>query len=105
MSKVRLKLNEVTQMIHVNSSTTLTPAQIDKVLIRAKEDYMYAKFYTDKYFIQVNFMKDGSISVASNIRADAFLNDYRRNERQGWKYATVKTFIYQWMQVYRKILY
>ncbi len=97
-------INESVQMIHISPSTHLMPAQIQYALQTAASNFMYAKFYTDKWFIQVNFMKDRTINVASNIKLPQFVADLWRMENQGWTMATVKQFVYQWMQISRSVL-
>ena len=98
-------INEDVQLIHISPTTKLTPPMITSILYRAMGNKMYAKFYTDKVFIQVNFAKDGTISVASNIRDGAFLRDYNNKCRIGWNFALVKSFIYQWMQASRSTIW
>ena len=95
-------VDESVQMVHISPSESLTPNTINQVLHRARLGYTYARFYTDKVFIQVNYMRDGTISVSSNIRNPAFLIDYKRNESYGWTESRVKYFVYQWMSHYRK---
>ena len=97
-------LNEDIQLIHIGSDTVLTNSAIQYALMRAASNYMYAKFYTDKYFIQVNFMKDNTINVSSNIVLPQFVYDLRRNEQLGWNIARTKNFVYNWMQICRKQL-
>lgn len=97
-------VNESVQMIHIGPSESLTPGVINQVLHKARLGYNYARFYTDKVFIQVNYMRDKTISVSSNIRNPAFLVDYRRNENYGWTESRVRYFVYQWMSHYRKEL-
>ena len=92
------------QMIHIGSNTVLTSTAIQYALMRASANFMYAKFYTDKYFIQVNFMKDGTINVSSNITNPVFVNDLHRQEKYGWTFSRTKNFVYQWMQISRRVI-
>lgn len=97
-------LNDDIQLIRVSPGVPLTPTRINTALQRAYSNKMYAKFYTDKYFIQVNFARDGSISVASNIRLPAFVNDLSRRSSKKWTIPDVKSFIFQWLQISRNLL-
>lgn len=98
-------LNDDVQLIRLYPNSALTPAKISQVLQRAQGNKMYAKFYTDKYFIQVNFARDGNISVSSNIRHQGFLQDLWKKNQIGWNMANVKAFIYQWMSLSRRVLH
>lgn len=95
-------INENVQMIHIGPTTKLTSTSILYALQRARASRTYAKFYTDKYYIQVNYMKDGSVNVASNITNIAFSNDLRRLDQQGWNDSRAKEFIYRWLQINRR---
>jgi hypothetical protein len=97
-------LVESVQMIHIGPNTVLTPTSIQYALQLAASNKMYAKFYTDKYFIQVNFMKDNTINVSSNIMMMQFVSDFHRNEKLGWSFSRAKNFVYQWMQISRRQL-
>lgn len=97
-------INENTQLIHIGPTTRLTSTSVMYALQRARSSRSYAKFYTDKYFIQVNYMRDGTMNVASNIVNPSFVNSLRRFEQQGWTDSRAKEFIYQWMQISRKTL-
>lgn len=98
-------INESVQMIHLGPTDKLTIDVINNALHAARIGYTYARFYTNNVFIQVNYMRDGTISVSSNIRSMPFLVDYRRQESYGWTEGRVKLFVYQWMQVCRQNLY
>lgn len=102
---MRRILNDDVQLVKINSGTILTPYMISSALQKAYGNKMYAKFYTNKLFIQVNFARDGNISVSSNIRSQAFLQDLWKKNQQGWTMSNVKAFIYQWMQISRRVLY
>ena len=101
---MRIKYEESTQLIHIDPNTTLTSTRINQVLISAKGCNSYAKFYTDKYFIQVNFMKDNTINVSTNIRLSQCIQDLWRKNKIGWNIDLAGQFVYQWMTVYRKLL-
>lgn len=98
-------IEESVQMIHIGPDTRLTPVTINYALQRAASNFMYAKFYTGKYFIQVNFMKDHTINVSSNIRNAQFQSDLYRYNSIGWTISLAKTFVYTWMQKSRRVLY
>lgn len=98
-------LNDDVQLVRLYPNSELTPAKINQVLQKAYGNKMYAKFYTDKHFIQVNFARDGNISVSSNIRHQGFLQDLWKKSQIGWNMANVKAFVYQWMQVSRRVLH
>lgn len=102
---MRRIINEDVQLIHIGPNTALTSIAVDTALRRAQSNKLYAKFYTDKVFIQVNFARDGNISVSSNIKTPSFMSEYSRLSNQGWTFTSVKNFVYQWMQISRKVLY
>lgn len=105
MVLLRRILNDDVQLVRVYHNTVLTTQRISLILQKAYHNKMYARFYTDKLFIQINFARNGDISVSSNIRSQAFLADYYRKSKQGWTFQNVKAFVYQWMQVSRRTLY
>ena len=98
-------IKEGVQLIHIGPNTDLTMTAINYALLRAKSRSMYAKFYTDKNFIQVNFMKDGTINVSTNIRYPACVNDLWKKNQIGWSLPLAKAFVYQWMQLSRRVIY
>lgn len=102
---MRRVLNDDVQMIEIHPHTILTTSVVRQALKRAQSNRMYARFYTKKYFIQVNFMRDGNISVASNIRHQSFLQDLWKKNQIGWNFANAVAFVYQWMGLSRKILH
>lgn len=97
-------LNESIQLIHIKPNVPLSASAVSYALQMASANRMYAKFYTDKYFIQVNFLKDYTISVSSNITLPHFIQSLRRYESRGWTFSSVKQFVYQWMQLNRRQL-
>lgn len=97
---------DMTKLIHVSPDTNLTPAIIGDAINQAYGLRTFAKFYTDKFYIQVNFDRiNQTITVASNIRSPQFTYDLYRNDKWGWNLPRVKAFIYQWMQISRRTLY
>lgn len=97
-------VDESVQLIHIDKDTVLSPSLVGDTIQRAYSNRMYAKFYTDKYFIQVNFSRDGNISVSTNIRSPQFIQDLWVNDRSGWSINKIKAFVYRWMQVQRRSL-
>lgn len=101
---MRKIIDESVQLIHIGPNTALTKTAIHYALMKASSNRMYAKFYTDNVFIQVNFMKDGSISVSSNIRYRGFVDALWKMEQRGWTFNSVKYFVFQWMNVNRRLI-
>lgn len=97
-------IKEAVQLIHIGPNTALTQTAILYALQRASANQMYAKFYTDKYYIQVNFMKDRTINVSTNITLPQCVSDLHRRDKLGWKVSSAKDFVYQWMQISRRLL-
>lgn len=105
MVQLKKILNDDVQLVRLYPNSVLTPAKISQILHKAYGNKMYAKFYTDKFFIQVNFARNGDISVSSNIRHQGFLNDLWKKSQIGWTMPVVKSFVYQWMQISRRVLH
>ena len=68
----------------------------------AKGNKDYAKFYTDKWYISVHFEKDGSVSLASNIKSLDFIRDKSRVESKKFTLDLYCNFIYVWINRVRK---
>lgn len=102
---MKLKIQESAEIVNVKPNQDLSPNDIREVLYKARRQYLYAKFITNGCYIQVTFIKDGTISVASNIRSSVFMNDFRRYERSGWTFPIVQNFVYKWMTLQRAWLY
>lgn len=98
-------LRDDIQIIKLSPGVPLTSARISVALQRARSNYLYAKFCSGDLFIQVNFARNGDISVSSNIRTPAFVNDLSKKSRQRWTIPLVKSFVYQWMQLSRRIIF
>lgn len=97
-------LKDDVQIVKVSPGVPLSPTVINNALFRANSNKMYAKFIINNLFIQVNFMRDGTISVSSNIRTPSFVNDLAVKSRKGWTFAIVKAFVYQWLTLSRRTL-
>ena len=104
VSKVPRRFIESVQLIHLSPNTALTLTAINYALTKAASNKMYAKFYTDKVFIQVNFMKDNTINVATNIRNPVCLQQLWKYNQRGWSFNSAKDFVYQWMQKSRRLI-
>lgn len=102
--KIPRRFMESVQLIHLGPNTALTLTAINYALQKARSNYMYAKFYTDNAFIQVNFMRDNTISVATNIRNPSCVNELWKYNQQGWNFGLVKEFVYRWMQQNRRLI-
>ena len=98
-------LNESVEIVYVSESSPLTLDKIEYVMKRAAVNHCYAKFITGDLYIQISFQVDGTLAVASNIRSIVFLNDLWWQNKSGWTWLRAKTFIYQWMQLGRKMIY
>lgn len=102
---MRRIINDDIQLIKLNNNAVLTPSMIHQALYRAHSNYMYAKFIVDNLYIQVNFARDETISVSSNIRNQSFLRDVSYYSRVGWNIGNLKSFLYQWLQISRRLLW
>lgn len=102
--RVPARVLESVQLIHIKPTTALTTTAITYALTKAASNKMYAKFYTDKVFIQVNFMRDNTINVATNIRNPACLQQLWKYNQRGWSFNGARDFVYQWMQLSRKLI-
>lgn len=97
-------LKEWEQHIHVDSSTELKQQTIKYALYEAYKHRRYAKFYSNRYYINVAFNYDGTVQFSSNYFADT---KFRRelNKLEGYKYSLNSTtyFIWYWMNKIRKL--
>jgi len=98
------KIKEDVKMIRLGANTALTTSQISKAVQDAFGSRGSAKFCTDKLWIQVSFLRDGTPVVSSNIRSQRFLRDYHEKSKR-WTIQSIKSFVYQWMQLSRRTLY
>lgn len=96
-------INESTQLIHVDSTHELTKSVISYALNSARSSRRYAKFYSNKYYINVTFQRDGTILIASNYKSD-FVFNKKLKEIESYKYGLYTTtyFIWYWMNIIRK---
>lgn len=98
-------LNETIQLIHITSDTKVSPEMVKHALVSAKVCKNYAKFYTDKFYITVNFNKDNTMSVSHNIRNLDFYRELMRiqnNNRNNSNISLYAQFISRWINKIRK---
>ena len=97
-------LEEGTQLIHVSADTELTKSVINFALVSARTSRRYAKFYSNKYYIEVTFQRDNSIRIASNYRYNyQFDRELTKLENRPFKLVDTINFIWLWMNRIRKI--
>lgn len=97
-------LIEGTQLIHVSGDTELKKSVINYALLSAKASRRYAKFYSNKYYIEVTFQRDGSIRIASNYRINALFNRQIYNlDNNKFHLGETINFIWLWMNKIRKL--
>lgn len=102
---MKLYINENIQLIHISSNNELKYTAIKHAMVMAKTNKDYAKFYTDKWYISVHFERDGSVTLASNIKSLDFIRDKTKVERQKFTLDLYSNFIYVWMNRVRKSNY
>lgn len=97
-------LIENTQLIHVSANTELTKNVINYTLVSARTARKYAKFYSNKYYIEVTFQRDGTVRIASNYRYNyQFNRQIIELENQPFKLGRYINFIWLWMNRIRKL--
>ena len=97
--------NEDIQVVKVSQGANLTTSMISSAISSAYSNKMYAEFTTGKLFIRIDFSRSGMISVSSNIKYSGFIKDLVRNTNYGWNISRVKSFVYQWMNISRRLIY
>lgn len=98
-------IKEEVQIVYASRETPLPLTVINRALLKAYSNRMYAKFIIeDNLFIQVNFMKDNTINVTTNIRLPGLIADLQKKTSYGWTIALAKQFVYQWISLSRRIL-
>lgn len=98
------QLNEGTQLIHVSADTELKKNVISFALTSARTSLRYAKFYSNKYYIEVTFQRDKTIRIASNYRTNTMFNKQLvAIDSRPFKLGDVVNFIWLWMNRIRKI--
>lgn len=97
-------LTEGTHLIQVSSGTELKASVINYALLDARATHRYAKFYSNKYYIEVTFQRDGSVRIASNYRTNIMFNRQLVDiDNKPFKVGAVTNFIWIWMNRIRKL--
>lgn len=97
-------LMEGTQLIHVSADTELKTSVINYALQNARASRRYAKFYSNRYYIEVTFQRDNTIRIATNYRNNMYFNKQLNIlEKQPYKLGTTVNFIWLWMNRLRKL--
>ena len=97
-------LTEGTQLIHVSADTELTRQVINFALVSARTSRRYAKFYSNKYYIEVTFQRDGTVRMASNYRFNTLFNrQLYELEKKPFRITETVNFIWIWMNKIRKL--
>lgn len=100
-----IPIYESIQLIHIDGKKDVTPELVKHALVAAKACKNYAKFYTDKFYITVNFHKDNTMSVAHNIRNRDFYRELMRlqnNIKQQTNIQLYSIFIARWLNKIRR---
>ena len=97
-------LTEGTQLIHVSADAELTRQVINFALVSARTSRRYAKFYSNKFYIEVTFQRDGTVRIASNYRLNILFNRQLVDiERKPFRITETVNFIWIWMNRIRKL--
>jgi hypothetical protein len=97
-------LQEGTQLIHVSATSELTKSVINYALVSARTSRRYAKFYSNKYYIEVTFQRDGTTRIASNYRTNTQFNKQLVNiDSRPFRLSETVNFIWLWMNRIRKL--
>ena len=97
-------LTEGTHLIQVSSQNELKQSVIKYALLDAKATRRYAKFYSNRYYIEVTFQRDGSIRIASNYRTNVTFNRQLVDiDGKPFRVGAVTNFIWLWMNRIRKM--
>lgn len=98
-------LNETIQLIHINPNVEVNTALVKRAMVMAKSTKNYAKFYTDKYYIIVNFNKDNTMNISYNIRNLDFYREFMRLQntvKSKTDISAYAIFITRWLNKIRK---
>ena len=96
-------LEEGTQLIHVSADTELTKNVIQFALQSARTSLRYAKFYSNRYYIEVTFQRDYTIRISSNYRTNPTFNkQINQIDSKPFKLSDTVYFIWLWMNRIRK---
>jgi hypothetical protein len=96
-------LEEGTQLIHVSSDVELKKQVINFALVSARTSFRSAKFYSNKYYIEVTFQRDGTVRISSNYRTNPTFNrQLNLIDDKPYRQADTTNFIWLWMNKIRK---
>lgn len=97
-------ITESTQLIQVSNKTELKQSVINYALLTAKANRRYAKFYSNKYYIEVTFQRDNTVRIASNYRTNVMFNKQLvKLDSMPFRIGSVTNFIWLWMNRLRKM--
>lgn len=91
-------------LIRVSSNTELTRHVINYTLQSARALRRYAKFYSNKYYIEVTFQRDNTVRISTNYRYNYYFNrQLTELEKHPFKLSEYINFIWLWMNRIRKL--
>lgn len=97
-------ITESTQLIQVSNKTELKQSVINYALLTARANRRYAKFYSNKYYIEVTFQRDNTVRIASNYRTNVVFNKQLvRLDSMPFRIGSITNFIWLWMNRLRKM--
>lgn len=97
-------ITESTQLIQVSNKTELKQSVINYALLTARANRRYAKFYSNKYYIEVTFQRDNTVRIASNYRTNVMFNKQLvKLDSMPFRIGSVTNFIWLWMNRLRKM--
>ena len=96
--------NQSQYLIRVSSNTELTRHVINYTLQSARALRRYAKFYSNKYYIEVTFQRDSTVRISTNYRYNYYFNrQLSELEKHPFKLSEYINFIWLWMNRIRKL--
>ncbi len=96
-------LNESPQNVDVNKIKELTKQQVMNYMLIARRTKEYVKFYLGNSYIMVQFHRDGSVNLLSNIRFEsAFQRELYRLDSLGFNMGSWAYFIAYWMNRFKQ---
>ena len=100
---MKIKLNESPQNIDVNKIHNLTKQSVMNYMFIARRTREYVKFYLGNSYIMVEFHRDGSVNMVSNIRFEsAFQRELYRLDSIGFNISSWSYFIAYWMNRFKQ---
>lgn len=92
------------QLIKMTKSQEIDISTIRYALIMAKANKRYAKFYTNKYYIEVAYRRDNTVRISSNYRNNfKFDRQLTQLENNAYNLSAFVNFIYLWTNRIRKL--